>query len=125
MYFIFPIIIIIVLIPLIYLTIQDFMFAIFSVLVTLILILYFSISTYDSSDRSTVNKSNISVLSDESVAIIRVDDDYQETFTTKFDYDQIKLGNFKVKKQKFYNIFNKLIETKYIVLINNIERSPD
>lgn len=101
------------------------MFAIFSVLVTLILILYFSISTYDSSNYLTVNKSNISVLTDESVVIIRVDDDYQETFTTKFDYDQIKLGNFKVKKQKFYNIFNKLIETKYIVLINNTERSPD
>lgn len=122
MYFILPIIfvIIIILITTIVITSYDSnapLLALLLLLVPLLLAYLLNVS-YKKASPKLINKSKISVMHDKYVAIVRVGDEYQETFTSKYEYDNIISGKFTIKKQNIYNIFGGLNDTDYIVTIN-------
>lgn len=90
---------------------------IITIVIGLLLGVYLSGTDYYTSKPTLVNKSNISVMYDKYVAIVRIGNEYQETFDRKYDYDNIKLGNFIIKKQKDYDIFGNVNDTDYILEI--------
>ena len=121
MYFIAPVILVLLMIIIIYSVVIDTNNApilLFLVVIGPLLYLYLESNTYYTQPPKLINKSSVSVMHDKYVAIVRIGDEYQETFTTKYEYDNIMLGNFVVKKQNSYDIFGKLNETDYIVTIN-------
>ena len=121
MYFIAPVILVLLMIIIIYSVIIDTNNApilLFLVVIGPLLYIYLESNTYYTQPPKLINKSSVSVMHDKYVAIVRIGDEYQETFTTKYEYDNIMLGNFVVKKQNSYDIFGKLNETDYIVTIN-------
>ena len=121
MYFIAPVILVLLMIIIIYSVVIDTNNApilLFLVVIGPLLYIYLESNTYYTQPPKLINKSSVSVMHDKYVAIVRIGDEYQETFTTKYEYDNIMLGNFVVKKQNSYDIFGKLNETDYIVTIN-------
>lgn len=121
MYFIAPVILVLLMIIIIYSVViepNNAPILLFLVVIGPLLYLYLESNTYYTQPPKLINKSSVSVMHDKYVAIVRIGDEYQETFTTKYEYDNIMLGNFVVKKQNSYDIFGKLNETDYIVTIN-------
>lgn len=121
MYFIAPVILVLLMGIIIYSVIiepNNAPILLFLVVIGPLLYLYLESKTYYTHPPKLINKSSVSVMHDKYVAIVRIGDEYQETFTTKYEYDNIMLGNFVVKKQNSYDIFGKLNETDYIVTIN-------
>lgn len=121
MYFIPPVILIIlmmIIITSVILKSDNAPMLLFLVVIGPVLYLYLNSKIYYTQPPKLINKSTVSVMHDKYVAIVRVGDEYQETFTTKYEYDNILLGKFVVKKQNKYNIFGELNETDYIVTIN-------
>ena len=122
MYFIIPALVVIVITAMIIAVISDSAespLLIIVVTLGLLLLLYLIEMVYYTGKPTLVNKSNISVMYDKYVAIVRIGDEYQETFDKKYDYDNIKLGNFIIKKQKDYNIFGDVNDTDYILQIKS------
>jgi len=122
MYFIIPALLVISIILVIIVVIintETSPLLLLAVVVGLLLLAYLNEMDYYTSKPTLVNKSNVSVMYDKYVAIVRIGDEYQETFDKKYDYDNIKLGNFTIKKQKDYNIFGDVNDTDYIIEIKS------
>lgn len=122
MYFILPIIFVIIIILIITILITSYdsnapLLVLLLLFVPLLLVYLFNVS-YKTAPPKLINKSKISVMHDKYVVIVRIGDEYQETFTSKYEYDNIISGKFTIKKQNIYNIFGGLNDTDYIVTIN-------
>ena len=119
-YFIVPVLLLALIILLIYIAIKEIpQVLLFALILILPLALYLSKKSYESKVYETIN---YSILCDDYVCILRIDDK-NLTFKSKKNYDLIKSNNFVVEVEEYFGIFGNSISKDYqIKPLTNLDK---
>lgn len=114
MYWILPTILVVCLIIAIFIAIIEYPPAFMFVIISSFLLLgYFDLVGYKEVNNIPIK--NYTMLCNDDVCIVRIDNKQNLTIETKRLYDQIKSGNFKVYRTNTYTIFGRLVYFDYYI----------